>query len=386
MIDRTLTQRFVQQLSAIVYGDLSVTTPDGRLYEFQGQHPGPSADLRLHDWRAVGAFARKGDVGLAETYRDGWWETSNLTQLMHHGLQNEMILNKYIQGGALAKWLARIFYSFNRNSLKGSKKNIEAHYDLGNSFYRLWLDGTMTYSSGLYHKASDTLTDAQLNKYDRILQHLPESGKLLEIGCGWGGFAQRALAHRDYQILGLTLSHEQRHFAQQRLARRADIQLQDYRDVQGTYDSIVSIEMFEAVGEAYWPVYFNQLKALLARKGRAMIQTITIADQHYEQYRKGSDAIRTFIFPGGALPSSTVFFQMAQRHGLRVNDHFLFGAHYAKTLETWRDTFTHKVDQVKSLGFDDKFIRLWQFYFASCIAGFASQRINVMQVELQHQP
>lgn len=243
----------------------------------------------------------------------------------------------------------------------------------------------MTYSSALFHNETKTLQDAQRCKYDRIIDRMNPSGRLLEIGCGWGGFIQRALERGDYAIKGLTISKAQHDFASARIGGGGVIALEDYRHETGVYDHIVSIEMFEAVGEEFWPVYFSKLKSLLAHKGKAIIQTITIADDVFERYRLGGDAIRTFIFPGGMLPSSTRFREESIKAGLRVTDAFSFGQDYARTLMIWLDNFDAKLTEIKAMGFDQKFIRLWRFYLTCCMAAFRHGRTDVVQWELQHE-
>ena len=384
MFQRQITQRFLDTLSHIEYGSVCVTTPDGKTYSYSGKHSGINADIILHDWRAIPALAASGDIGFAEGYRDGWWSSNNLTDLFTFGMQNEPFLNKYIYGGVLARIATKIAYLFTQNSIKGSRRNIHAHYDLGNAFYKLWLDETMTYSSAIFAKEDEALIPAQHRKYDRIIERLPNSGNILEIGCGWGGFADRALEFRDYAIKGLTISHEQHAYAANRLGSKANIALEDYRIQSGKFDSIVSIEMFEAVGEKYWPVYFGKLKSLLASRGKAVIQTITIGEEHFSAYRKGGDAIRTFIFPGGMLPSPTRFQEESAKAGLKLTDRFAFGQDYARTLEHWLERFEARLADVRALGFDEKFIRMWRFYLTSCIASFRIGRIDVMQMELQH--
>jgi len=384
MFERQLAQYFLKTVSAIECGRVTVTMPDGKTHEFEGKVPGVHADLTIHSMRTILNFAQKGDIGFAESYRDGGCDSSDLSKLFIFCLQNDAALKGYMYGNFLTRIASRVSYFFNRNTVNGSKKNIHAHYDLGNEFYSLWLDPTMTYSSALFASESDSLLDAQNRKYDRIIERLDSSGKLLEIGCGWGGFAERAITTRDYAIKGLTISDEQYDYANKRLKGEAVISLEDYRIQQGKYDQIVSIEMFEAVGEQFWPVYFGQVKALLADKGKAVIQTITIEDQHFERYRKGGDSIRTFIFPGGMLPSSERFAKASQNAGLTVTDQFSFGRDYALTLKYWLEQFEQKRDQIMALGFDEKFVRMWRFYLAFCIASFTTGRTNVMQMELQH--
>ena len=298
-----------------------------------------ATDLQIHDWRTVGHLARRGDIGMAESYRDGWWHSADLENLVTLSLENERVIHDYFFGGKLTQIAAALSYRLRGNSLQGSRKNIQAHYDLGNDFYKLWLDPTMTYSAGIYGEDGD-LTRAQLNKYDRIIDRLDStSGSILEIGCGWGGFAERAVQRGDYAVRGITLSDAQHAYAAQRVGNNATIALQDYRHQGGTFDNIVSIEMFEAVGEKYWQAYFGKLSSLLKKGGRAMIQTITIDDARFESYRKGSDFIRSFIFPGGLLPGPARFKQEAEKAGFRLNDRFDFGRDYATTMENWLAAF-----------------------------------------------
>ena len=384
MFERQIINRFLETLNHIEYGSLTVTTPDGKTMSYQGPQTGADAHFVVQDWRAITALASSGDIGLAEGYRDGWWSSDDLVELFYFGLQNESALNKYIYGGVFARVAAKLAYLFTQNTLKGSRKNIHAHYDLGNDFYKLWLDQTMTYSSAIFQDQNDDLEKAQHSKYDRIINRLGASGRVLEIGCGWGGFAERALQTRDYAIKGLTISNEQHAFATERLGQKAEIALEDYRLQTGRYDNIVSIEMFEAVGENYWPLYFNKLKSLLAGNGKALVQTITIGEDYFDRYRQGGDAIRTFIFPGGMLPSPKRFEEESVKAGFKLTDAFAFGQDYARTLELWLERFEERLGEVRALGFDEKFIRMWRFYLTSCIASFKIGRTNVMQMELQH--
>lgn len=384
MFDRQMTNRFLATLGNVEYGSIVITTPDGKTHSFKGKGSGAEAHLEIHDWRFIGAIIHHGDIALAEAYRDGWWESPDPTQVFLFGLQNQSILNGYIYGGAFGRIASRIAYMFTSNTLRGSKKNIQAHYDLGNDFYSLWLDPTMTYSSAIFSDEAESLQSAQYRKYDRIIERLKTSGNLLEIGCGWGGFAERALQKGDYAIKGLTISRAQHELASRRVGKDATIALEDYRNQKGLYDQIVSIEMFEAVGEKFWPVYFSQMKSLLAANGKAMIQTITIQDSAFDSYRKSGDAIRTFIFPGGMLPSPGRFREEITKAGLRVTDEFAFGKDYALTLTYWLKNFEERIKEIKSMGFDEKFIRMWRFYMTCCIAAFKHGRTDVMQWELQH--
>lgn len=385
MLTRGLADQFLFCLDGLEAGSLNLVTPDGRQRVFSGRQPGPSAQLRLHDWGAITALAARGETGFSESYRSGKWETDNLPNLLSLALQNENVMSRYLFGSSLSQLMYRMSYLLRLNSVKGSRRNIHAHYDLGNAFYRLWLDPSMTYSSAMFDNTDGDLTNAQFRKYDRILDHLVQnSGSVLEIGCGWGGFAARALDRGDYAIKGITLSTEQHEWARSHLGNRANIALEDYRHQTGKFDHIVSIEMFEAVGEQYWNTYFKKIKELLAHHGRAVIQTITIENHRFARYRRGGDMIRNYIFPGGMLPCPDVFRTEAARAGLQQTDTFFFGQDYARTLECWLHNFEGQEFAIRQLGFDSSFIRLWRFYLSSCIAGFRTGRINVMQTDLEH--
>lgn len=386
MLKKYTTEKFFRLLENIEYGGLELVTPEGRQYVFQGRKPGPVGHLELRSWNVINNLSARGDIGLAEDYRDGRWETRNLTDFLNFGLQNYHALKSYIQGSGIFKTIAMLSYLMRLNTPSGSRRNIHAHYDLGNDFYSLWLDPSMTYSSAIFQQKGESLLQAQHNKYDRILEILGEKPqRILEIGCGWGGFATRAVHRNDHHLTGLTLSQEQLSYARSRLPeRQAAFLLQDYRHADGQYDSIVSIEMFEAVGEKYWPVYFRRIAELLKPGGRAVIQTITIRDDAFEDYRKSGDMIRSFIFPGGMLPSKSRFAEEAARAGLKIKDQYSFGQDYAHTLDIWLKDFDAAHHDIKSLGFDDHFMRLWRFYLAGCSAGFRTKRTDVMQVELCH--
>lgn len=384
MLRTKISELFFNALGHLHFGSIDIIMPNGKKQVFLGKKSGPKADLVIFDDRTITEITQRGNIGFAESYCNGWWDSKDLISLFLFILKNEEALNSYIQGSFLVRIFSRFSYFFNRNTLNGSKKNVQAHYDLGNDFYQLWLDPSMTYSSAIFLNKLQDLTSAQYLKYDRIIERLNYSGSLLEIGCGWGGFAERAIKKRDYAIKGITLSKQQHEYATKKLKDNAIISIEDYRTQRGKYDQIVSIEMFEAVGEKFWSIYFSKLKSLLSVKGKALIQTITINDRYFARYRKGSDPIRTFIFPGGMLPSLQVFINTSNKFGLSVTDQFAFGKDYALTLKHWLDSFERKIEQVKALGFDEKFIRMWRFYLTSCIAGFKIGRINVMQMQLQH--
>ncbi len=385
MLSKASIQPFLKTLESLEFGHLSLTLPNAQTYHFEGKNKGAHASMLIRDTRTISVLMAKGDIGLAEAYRDGWWDTPDLAAVLTLGLENDKALQPYLYGRGWVQLAARVHYYFMRNTLRGSRRNIHAHYDLGNDFYKEWLDETMSYSAAIFKHKEEPLKDAQLNKYDRIVERLRHSsGALLEIGCGWGGFAERALSKGDYGIKGITLSTEQHAFATRRLEGRANIVLEDYRLQKGQYDSIVSIEMFEAVGEKFWPVYFQKIKSLLANKGNAVVQTITIGDSFFEHYRKSGDMIRSFIFPGGMLPSPARFAAEAKNAGLVVKDSFAFGADYAHTLTHWLHAFDAKHERIHSLGYDEPFIRMWRFYLCACIASFSVGRTDVMQWELAH--
>jgi cyclopropane-fatty-acyl-phospholipid synthase len=386
MINKTASEQLLKRLEQLSWGTLTLTTPDGKVRTFTGQERvDHHAHLVVHDWSVITHLIRKGDIGFADDYRSGKWDTDDINKLVQLGLNNQMAMQDMVAGNKLYNMLSALFYLFRLNTIKGSKKNIHAHYDLGNAFYQLWLDPSMTYSSALFKSEQDSLTQAQHHKYDRMLDCMQtQSGRLLEVGCGWGGLAERAINRGDYEIKGITLSEEQHRFAQARLGNNVHIALEDYRHQTGIYDRILSIEMFEAVGERFWPVYFQKLKSLLAKNGKAVVQTITINEKDFPAYRRGGDFIRSFIFPGGMLPSVSRFKQEAEKAGLKTHTPFMFGQDYARTLETWLTNFDQQKQAITALGFDDGFIRLWRFYLATCAAGFRVNKTDVMQMEMSH--
>jgi cyclopropane-fatty-acyl-phospholipid synthase len=383
--ERIMTQVFKRA----PYGTLCITGPGGWQQHFEGAKPGPKADLHVHDWKMLKQALLRGDIGFGETYIEGHWSTSDLSELMTYMVYNMEAAGKVMH----ANWLMRrVFQLVNwarRNTRKNSRENIRAHYDVGNAFYRLWLDETMTYSSALF--AGDEHRDlaaAQRAKYQRILDKMEPAGEILEIGCGWGGFAEEA-TKRQHHVTGLTLSHEQHDFARERLIQKgldnhAHIKLEDYRDTRGTFDYIVSIEMFEAVGEQYWPAYFRTVRDRLKQGGKAVIQTITIDDQYFEDYKLRSDFIRHYTFPGGLLPSMKRLKEEIEAAGLKLKETFSFGQDYAKTCQIWKETIDHKIEEIKALGYSEEFLRSWRFYLCCCVGAFAARRTDVVQLELVH--
>ncbi|WP_153111811.1 SAM-dependent methyltransferase [Propionivibrio limicola] len=370
-------------LEKVTGGLLEVRLPDGSGVLFGEGESGVT--LQVHDERMFGRVLARGDIGLAEAYLDGQWDSSDVTGLLALLARNRAVLSKAIYGSWRQLLAARLRHWFNRNSRAGSKRNIMAHYDLGNDFYRLWLDPSMSYSSAIFRAEDDgSLLAAQHAKYRRILDRLQAAPgeKVLEIGCGWGGFAEMAVRH-GLDVTGLTLSPAQLAWARARVPQ-ADLRLQDYRDMRERFDHVVSIEMFEAVGERWWPTYFARVARALKPGGRAVIQCITLRDDLFAAYRRGTDFIQQYVFPGGMLPSRSAFRQAAGRQGLQVVDEFAFGLDYARTLAEWRAAFDANWPRIVELGFDDAFRRLWRFYLSYCEAGFLAGNIDVVQFELAH--
>ena len=383
-------------LSALLHrldvGSVELTTPEGATLRFgPGGAPMPGikanpAVLVFRDWGIAGEALKGGDVAFAESYMEGRWDTPDLTQLLTVLAANQAALERAFYGQWWSRTLLRLKHFLNANTKRQSRRNILAHYDLGNAFYRLWLDPTMTYSSALFGGRFDAdLAFAQQAKYARLLGELalPEAADILEIGCGWGGFAETA-ARKGHHVTGISLSDAQTAFAGERLARagmaqRASLRLLDYRDVRGTYDGIASIEMFEAVGERYWPAYFRTIHDALRPGGRACIQTITIADDRFERYRTQSDFIQQYVFPGGMLASPGRFLDVARDAGLALERVHTFGRDYAETLKRWLAAFDASTQAIREQGFDEKFIRCWRFYLAYCAAGFDTGTTDVGQ-------
>jgi len=379
-------------------GTLDVQLPDGSQMHFgthaQGaEHQEPRAALRLLDWSACHAALRSGDIGFAESFIAGGWTTPDLPALLKLFIANREAMEDVIFGTWWGSLLYRAKHLLHRNSRRGSRKNIHAHYDIGNPFYSLWLDETMSYSSAWFQgDRAQPLADAQRAKVRRALQEcrVQPGARVLEIGCGWGGLAEMAATEFDAHTTGLTLSSEQLDFARGRLQRlgraeQADLRLQDYRDLpEGPFDAVVSIEMFEAVGREYWGSWFRTLRDKLDRDGRACIQTITIRDDLFERYVRSTDFIQQYIFPGGLLPSREAFRAEAAKVGLRVERELAFGADYAETLHRWRLQFMARDAQVRGQGFDTRFMRIWEFYLAYCEAAFATGNTDVVQFTLVH--
>ena len=387
-LKRSLLARLCASLR---HGSLAITTPDGRHWHHRGAQPGPEASVQLHRWRALSRLFFGGDVAFAEAYGDGDWTSPDLATLIELAAVNGETLDPEARGNLVARLWNRLLHAVRANSRAGSRRNIIAHYDLGNDFFSAWLDPGMSYSSGIYAEPGTSLEDAQTAKQDRAIALLELKGgeRVLEIGVGWGGLAERLLGTGDATLTGLTLSPSQLGYATRRLeeaglAPRADLRLQDYRDVEGQFDRIVSIEMFEAVGEAYWPVFFETLRARLAAGGVAVLQVITIAESRFETYRRGADFIQRHIFPGGMLPSPSVLRRHVAAAGLRVEHEECFGHSYARTLADWHRRFLAALPEVTRLGLDERFQRLWRYYLAYCEGGFRAGAIDVGLYRIRH--
>jgi cyclopropane-fatty-acyl-phospholipid synthase len=380
-------------LRKLQVGTLDVQLPDGEQRRFgSGRSDEPAAAIRLRDWDVCSAALKSGDIGFAESFIDGHWSTPDLAALLRLFIANREPLEAVIYGSWWGGLLHRLKHLFNRNSRSGSRRNIHAHYDLGNRFYKLWLDETMNYSSAWFEgDLSRNLPQAQHAKVARALREagVRRGERMLEIGCGWGAVAEAATLQGVAQVVGVTLSTEQLAYAQERMAQlpqaaRADLRLQDYRDIQdGPFDAIVSIEMFEAVGQQYWGQYFETLRRNLKPGRKACIQTITIRDDLFARYLKSSDFIQQYIFPGGVLPSPSAFRAEARKAGLEVVNELAFGRDYAETLRRWRQAFLSQDEQVLRLGFDGRFLRIWEFYLAYCEAAFDTGNTDVMQFTLR---
>ena len=368
-------------LGALDHGALEFIAPNGEVTHVRGTHPGPCARFHIHEWDVLRRIMARGDIGLGEEYIAGSWDTDSVEKLVSLFLLNLDHFSDFSDGNILNR-LGFVIHNalVRRNSISGSARNIKDHYDVGNDFYSLWLDKSMTYSSALYNGAEE-LYRAQQNKYERILSKLSSKADVLEIGCGWGGFAERAAAD-SHNVIGLTISPAQHKFATERLKGGADIRLEDYRRCKGSFDNIVSIEMFEAVGEHYWPAYFATVAERLKRGGRAIIQTITIKDELFDGYRTRSDFIRHYVFPGGMLPSLARFREEAEKAGLKFAGAFGFGKDYARTLREWLIRMQKAEGEIKALGHSQQFLRNWEFYLGICAATFEVARTDVVQVEL----
>ena len=392
-----LIRNLVNRLAAsIERGTLRMTLPDGSLQEITGSaSPLPTSDLQIHNARALRRLAMHGDIGFAEAYLAGEWSSSNLTALLHFAMANENKLSSIVANWSSTRLMARVKHLLNTNSKRQAKKNIAYHYDLGNDFYARWLDPSMTYSAGIFRDGfspeETSLETSQEYKCTRLADALQitDTHSVLEIGCGWGGFMQHVIERSKAHITGVSISEQQCRYARQRLAKlnggqRAEVLFKDYRDLEGRYDRIASIEMFEAVGEKYWQTYARKLKHLLSEDGVAALQVITINEDRFNQYRESADFIQRYIFPGGMLPSQEALAEVMRSAGLKVTDSFRFGPHYAETLRRWRTQFDAEWTTIKKQGFDERFKRMWHYYLAYCEVGFDTGATDVVQIRLEH--
>ncbi|WP_421953773.1 class I SAM-dependent methyltransferase [Polaromonas sp.] len=381
-------------LLRLKHGTLTIKLPDGSVQRF-GNGESPMASLHLLNWNVCSAALKSGDIGFAESFMAGDWSTPHLTELLRVFILNRKEVEDVFYGTWLGRLAYRVKHLLNRNTRANSQKNIHAHYDLGNAFYALWLDGTMNYSSAIFETLETSMMDAQHAKVRRALRmaQVKPGDRVLEIGCGWGALAEKAAAQFNASVVGVTLSTEQLEWARARMKRegladRADLRLQDYRDIGKTtadqpFDAICSIEMVEAVGREYWPEYFATVARLLKTGGHACIQSIVIADGLFERYISSTDFIQQYIFPGGCLPCPREFRAQARAAGFKIVDEFSFGKDYARTLQLWREDFMAQEARVLQLGFDKRFIRIWEFYLSYCEAAFMEGNTDVVQYTLR---
>lgn len=379
---RRLASEFLASCEGIEGGRLRVRTPEGHAYDFGAG--GTEAELRVNDWAAVGALLARGDIGFGEGYVAGLWDAPSVEAVVRLALVNERALGRYAAPGL---WNGLALRAMNRvmrgNTLRGARRNVRAHYDFGNEFYGEWLDPGFTYSGALFADGDADLGRAQARKYDRVLDRLDGRERILELGCGWGGFAERA-ADRGHAVTAITLSPNQAAYADARLDGRAEVRLRDYRASRGRYAGIVSIEMVESVGERYWPTYFATLRDRLAEGGTAMIQAITVPNARFAAYRRRTDYIRHAAFPGGMLLCEDAITAQATRAGLRAGTPFAFGRDYAATCRAWAGRMRAREARLTALGYGGARLRHWRYYLEACAACFATGRTDVVQVELRH--
>ena len=392
--DRLRIDTIMGMLRRLRHGTLELTLPDGTTELIRGDQSGPAAALHIRDARVVDRYLKHGSVGFAEGYIAGEWETPALPDLLELLDRNYDAWSEGYFGPVLARMVARVQHWFRPNSKHGAQRNIHAHYDLGNEFFAAWLDPSMTYSAALFgERRGSSVADleaAQRAKYHNLCRmiDLQPGHRLLEIGSGWGGFAMTAAKDFGAEVTSITISKAQHELASRRVVEaglqdRVEIRLMDYRDVAGTYDRVASIEMFEAVGERYWPTYFAKVKDVLRPGGMAGLQIITIQDAYFDSYRRGADFIQQYIFPGGMLPSTTALKEQTRKVGLEITQSFAFGRDYARTLGLWGESFDAAWDRLTSLGYDERFRRLWRYYLGYCEAGFRTGSTDVLQLALK---
>lgn len=382
-----ITRAAVRFATGLEAGSLSIRLPEGETFKIVGNDPGPSAEIIIHDHNFASRLFKLGDIGVAEGYMAEEWSSPDVTRFLELFCINQGLISTAIENRLGVKLFLKLRGWLNRNTRRGSRKNISAHYDLGNAFYKQWLDPTMTYSSAVFESGQEDLSTAQIQKYRALATQagFETADEVLEIGCGWGGFAEFAAKEIGCNVTALTISQEQFDFAKERvfkagLNEKVNIKFQDYRDEIGQYDRIASIEMFEAVGEEYWPVFFDRMKACLKPGGTAGLQIITIQDRFFEAYRSEMDFIRRYIFPGGMLPSPLILKSLGDQAELQMVSERVFGHDYARTLKIWRERFDEAWPSISPLGFDQRFKHLWRYYLHYCEAGFRSENIDVRQL------
>ena len=377
---------FFSVLKQAKFGKITVTDKKAVLFKHNGKFPGPNTKIIINDIQGLNFFFVKGSLGWAEAYINNYWSTNDLSNFLEWGARNFYHFSEYVRGKWYIIFFLRLKHLLNTNSRSGSRKNIKFHYDLGNDFYSKWLDGSMTYSSAIFENKKQKLIDAQKNKFKKLsdMCSVKENENILEVGCGWGSFSIFLAKFRKANVTAITISKKQfeavkKKILKENLNEKVKVKLIDYRDVLGKFDKIVSVEMFEAVGEKYWKTYFNILKNKLKKDGKIGLQTITIKDNYFKTYRRFPDFIQTYIFPGGMLPSTEALKQNLDSLGLKVSEEFFFGEHYAQTLYNWKESFNRSWEDIKDIGFDLEFKRLWEYYLSYCEGGFRSGNINVGQ-------
>ncbi|WP_299145488.1 cyclopropane-fatty-acyl-phospholipid synthase family protein [uncultured Tateyamaria sp.] len=391
--ERNLPRYFARAftlLKTMNRGRIDFVLSDGRHFRAEGPNPGPVAEVHVHNNDLFARLIREGDLGFCDAYLDEWWTTPDLQAFMDWAHADNDDIYDGFPGMGLVRRFEKFRFWLQRNNRQQARKNISYHYDLGNEFYGLWLDDTMTYSSALFETGQESHEAAQIAKYASMVDQMgaQPGDHILEIGCGWGGFAEYAAKERGLKVTGLTISEEQFKYAQERIEKaglsdQVDFKLQDYRDERGTYDGIASIEMFEAVGEKYWPVYFETVRERLKPGKNATLQIITVQDRRWDVYKRGVDFIQKYIFPGGMLPSPSALREQIVKAGLAVERSVEFGQSYNISLRRWHETFNEKWDQIADMGFDDRFRRMWNFYLTSCAATFESANCDVTQITIK---
>ena len=391
--EQNLPRYFVRAFSMLRgmnTGRVDFVLPDGRRFRAEGPNPGPVAEVHIHNDDLFARLIREGDLGFCDAYLDEWWSTPDLQGFMDWVHADNDAIYDGFPGLGLVRQFEKFRFWLQRNNRQQARRNISYHYDLGNEFYGLWLDDTMTYSSALFETGQENHEAAQIAKYASMVDQMgaQPGDHILEIGCGWGGFAEYAARERGLKVTGLTISEEQFKYARERIEKAGlsglvELKLQDYRDETGTYDGIASIEMFEAVGQKYWPTYFDTVRERLKPGKNATLQIITVQDRRWDVYRRGVDFIQKYIFPGGMLPSPSALRSQIVKAGLAVERSIEFGPSYNITLRRWHETFNEKWDQIAEMGFDDRFRRMWNFYLTSCAATFESANCDVTQITIK---